>query len=56
MKLRIFSLKPEIPFEFLRLESKLFHSIITDRKKEFSKKLCFALIRGILLSVLLVLF
>ena len=52
MKLSIFSLKTEILLEFLRLGSKLFHSIITDGKKEFLKKLCFVLIRGILLSVL----
>ena len=52
MKLSIFSLKTEILLEFLRLEYKLFHSIIPDEKKEFLKKLCFALIRGILLSVL----
>ena len=48
MKLNIFSLKTEI------LGSKLFHSKIADRKKEFLKKLCFVLIRGILLSVLVV--
>ena len=52
MKLSIFSLKTEILLEFLRLGSKLFHSIIADGKKEFLKKLCFVLIRGILLSVL----
>ena len=52
MKSSIFSFKTEILFEFLRLGSKLFHSIITDAKKEFLKKLCFVLIRGILLSVL----
>ena len=52
MKLSIFSLKTEILLKFLRLGSKLFHSIIADAKKELLKKLCFALIRGILLSVL----
>ena len=52
MKLSIFSLKTEILLEFLRLGSKLFHSIITDGKKEFLKKLCFVLITGIWLSVL----
>ena len=52
MKLSIFSLKTEILLEFLRLGSKLFHSIIADGKKEFLKKFCFVLIRGILLSVL----
>ena len=52
MKLSIFSLKTEILLEFLRLGSKLFHSIIADGKKEFLKKLCFVLIRGIFLSVL----
>ena len=52
MKLSIFSLKTEILLEFLRLGSKLFHSIIADGKKEFLKKLCFVLIRGILPTVL----
>ena len=52
MKSSSFSLKTELPLEFLRLGSKLFHSIITDGKKEFLKKLCFVLIRGVLLSVL----
>ena len=52
MKLSIFSLKTEILLEFLRLGSKLFHSIITDGKKEFLKKLCFVVIKRILLSVL----
>ena len=37
MKLRIFSLKPEILLEFPRLGSKLFHSIITDGKIFFLK-------------------
>ena len=35
MKLSISSLKTEILLEFLRLGSKLFHSIIADGKKEF---------------------
>ena len=48
----IFSLKTEILFEFLRLGSKLFYSIITDGKKELLKKLCFVPIRAILPSVL----
>ena len=52
MKLSIFSLKTEILLEFLRLGSKLFHSIIADRKKKFLKKLFFFLIRGILSTVL----
>ena len=52
MKLSIFSLKTEILLEFLRLGSKLFHSIIADGKKGVLKKLYFVLIRGILLSVL----
>ena len=54
MKLSIFSLKTEILSDFLRLGSKLFRSVIADGKKEFLKKLCFVLIRGILLSVLVV--
>ena len=37
MKLSIFSLKTEILLEFLRLGSKLFHSIIADGKKNFLK-------------------
>ena len=53
MKLTNISLKTEILLAFLRLGSKLFRSIIADEKKEFLKKLCFVLIRGILLSVLL---
>ena len=51
-KIGVFSLKTEIFLEFLRLGSKLFDSIIADRKKEFLKKLCFVLIRGILPTVL----
>ena len=35
MKVSIFSLKTEILLEFLRLGSKLFHSIIADGKKNF---------------------
>ena len=35
MKLSIFSLKTEILLEFLRLGSKLFHSIIAYGKKHF---------------------
>ena len=52
MTLSIFSLKTEILLEFLRLGSKLFHSIMADGKKEFLKKLCFVLLRGILPTVL----
>ena len=52
MKLNIFSLKTETLLEFLKLGSKLFHSIIADRKKESLKKLCFALIREIMPTVL----
>ena len=37
MKVSIFSLKTEILLEFLRLGSKLFHSIIADGKKNFWK-------------------
>ena len=35
MKLSIFSLKTEMLLEFLRLGSKLFHSIISDGKNNF---------------------
>ena len=52
MKLSIFSLKTEILLEFLRLGSKLSHSMKAEGKKEFLKKLCFVLIRGILPTVL----
>ena len=52
MNLSIFSLKNEVLLQFLRLGSKLFHSVIRDRKKEFLKKLCFVLIKGILPRVL----
>ena len=51
-EIKYFSLKTEIPSEFLRFGSKLMHSIIADRKKELLKKLCFVLIRVILLSFL----
>ena len=51
MKLSTFFLKTEILLEFLRLGSKLSHSVITDGKRESLKKLCFVLISGILLSV-----
>ena len=54
MKLSIFSLKTETLLEFQRLRSKLFYSIIADRKKGLLKKLCFVLIRGILPTVLVV--
>ena len=52
MKVSIVSLKTKILLEFLRLGSKLFHSIVADGNKEFLKKLCFVLIRGILPSIL----
>ena len=51
MKLSIFSLKTEMFLEVLRLDSKLFHLLIAFGKKKISKKLCFLLISGILLSV-----
>ena len=41
MKLSIFSLKTEILLKFLRLGSKLFHSIITDGKKFLKKNMLF---------------
>ena len=53
IKLSVFSFKTEILLEFLRLGSKLFHSIIADGKIEFLKKLCFPLIRGILPTFLI---
>ena len=53
MKVSIFSLKTQILLAFLRLRSKLFYSIIADKKKnEFLKKLWFVLIRGILPAAL----
>ena len=48
MKLSIFSSKTETLLEFLSLCSKLFHSVIADRKKEFWKSYVFVLIRGVL--------
>ena len=48
MNLRILLLKTEKFSGFLRLGSRLFHSIIVDAKKRFLKKLCFMLTRGIL--------
>ena len=46
MNLRILLLKTEKFSGFLRLGSRLFHSIIVDAKKRFLKKLCFMLTRG----------
>ena len=46
MKLSIFSLKTEILLEFLRFGSKLFHSIITDRKKRILEKVMPCLNKG----------
>ena len=48
MKLSIFSLKTETLLEFLKLGSKLFHSIIADGKNEFLKNLYFFLTLWIL--------
>ena len=48
MNLRILLLKTEKFLGFLRLGSRLFHSIIVDGKKRFLKKLCFMLTREIL--------
>ena len=48
MKLSIFSLKTETLLEFLKLGSKLFHSIIADGKNEFLKNLYFVLTLWIL--------
>ena len=48
MNLRILLLKTEKFSGFLRLGSRLFHSITVDAKKRFLKKLCFMLTRGIL--------
>ena len=48
MKLKILLLKTENFSDFLRQGSKLFHSIMVDRKKEFLKKLCFVLRKGML--------
>ena len=42
----IFSLKTEILLEFLRLGSKLFHSIIADGKKNFFEKVILCLYKG----------
>ena len=47
-----FFLKTEILLEFLKIGSKLFHSIIADGEKEFLKKVYFVLIRGMLSTAL----
>ena len=46
LKLSIFSLKTEILLQFLRLGSKLFHSIIADRKKAVFQKIVLCLNKG----------
>ena len=49
---RILFLKSTKRFEFRRLGSKLFHSMIVKGKKEFLKKLCLILKQGILSTFL----
>ena len=46
MNLSILFLKTSKFFEFRRVESKLFHSMIVEGKKEFLKKLCLMLKKG----------
>ena len=46
MKLNIFSLKAEIPLDFLRLQSNLLHLIIADRKKRIFEKVMLCLNKG----------
>ena len=46
MKSSIFSLKTETLLEFLRLGSKLFHSVITDGKKRIFEKVILRLSKG----------
>ena len=46
MKFSIFSLKTEILLEFLRLGSKLFHSIIAEGKKRIFEKVMLCLNKG----------
>ena len=48
----ILSLKSTNLFEFQRVGSKLFHSIIVEEKKEFLKKLCLFLKQGMLSTFL----
>ena len=55
MKLSIFSLKTEILLGFLRLRSKLFHSIIADEKKRSFEKVMLCLNKGNIHSFQLVL-
>ena len=50
---KILFLKAEKVLEFLIFKSKLFHSMTVDGKKEFIKKLCLPLKRGIFSLVLL---
>ena len=45
---KILFLKAEKVLEFLIFKSKLFHSMTVDGKKEFIKKICLPLKRGIL--------
>ena len=52
---KILFLKAEKVLKFLIFKSKFVHSMTGDRKKEFIKKLCFPLKRGIL-SLVLVLY
>ena len=54
MKANICLLKIASLSEFLILESKLFYSIIAERKKEFLKYSCLTLKRGILFSCLVI--
>ena len=49
---KILFLKAAKVLEFLNFKSKLFHSMTADGKKEFMKKLCLPLKRGILSLVL----
>ena len=46
IKVSIFSLKTEIILEFLRLGSKIFHSIIADEKKRIFEKVMLYLNKG----------
>ena len=49
---KILFLKAEKVLEFLIFKSKLFHSMTVDGKKEFIKKICLSLKRGILQLIL----
>ena len=51
---KILFLKSTKVFEFRRVGSKLFHSMIVEVRKEFLKKLCIMILKQVMLSTFLV--